>query len=810
MSSKYIGLNDEEVIKSRRLYGSNVLVKKKKVSFFYEIVKVLKEPTLLLLLAASFIYFLLGEYADGIIMLGCVLFTCSIEFVQGYKTDKALEELNKLSDINVRVIRNGVECLINSEELVKGDIIILSEGDKVPADARIIKTTGIGVNESLLTGEPVTVYKSLDDNGEHFKSNYCYKGTDVVSGSVILCVEDVGTNTIYGKIGTGLNDITNEDSSLQRQVGKVVKIYAIVSFVLFICVMIVTFLNTDGALYDIITGSLISGITIAIATIPEEIPVILTIFLAMGASTLSKHNTLTRNMKSVENLGKITVLCTDKTGTITENKMKVKDVFAESEDFYKALYLSTNKNSTDSMEEAMRSFSLEKIDGFDTEFVKEYLFNSDSKMTGMLYKDSSYNLYVKGAFENVIKLCDVSDKRLRELEEVVNKYALDGLRVIAVASGKSKSIKDDIVDYKLRFMGIAALEDPVRRCIKESILKCYSANIRTIIITGDSGKTASGIAKQIGLKNSTRYLTGEEIEKMSDDELLKQLKDVNLFVRVYPSHKMRIVSLLQSNGEVVAMTGDGINDATALKKADVGISMGLRGTNVAKEASDIILMDDNFNTIVGAIENGRCIYNNIKKAISYVLAIHIPIALLSLVVPLFGMEAFLMPVHIVLLELLIDPTCSIVFQRITPDDDIMKKRPHKSDENIIDFDTFRRCILQGILIFAGVFGLYYYYYNASLIKVGVTAAYMLLIFSIMMSANTMKSRKLTLVNFIESFKDKVIILINVVILAILLILVYSPLCEHANMCAIGFKEWMLVIVLTLLVTVPFDIFKRSR
>lgn len=462
MECKYKGLTDKEVIISRRLYGSNALVKKKKVSFFYEVLKVLKEPTLLLLLAATFIYFLLGEYADGIIMLGCVLFTCSIEFVQEYKTDKSLEELNKLSDINVRVIRNGKEQLINSEQLVK--VLCL---DKVPADVKVIKTTGIGVNETLLTGEPVTVYKSLKDNGKHFKSNYCYKGTDIVNGSAILCIEEVGINTVYGKIGVGLNDITNEDSSLQRQVSKVVKIYAIVSFALFICVMITTFLNSGGDLYNRITGSLISGITIAIATIPEEIPVILTIFLAMGASTLSKHNTLTRNMKSVENLGKITILCTDKTGTITENKMKIKEVFADSEDFYKALYLCTNKNYTDSMEKAMRSFSQKKTDDYNAEFVREYLFNSDSKMTGMLYKEKSYNLYVKGAFENVIKLCNISDKKLKELEDVVNKYALDGLRVIAVAFGNSKKIKENITDYKLKFMGVVALEDPIRRGIKE-------------------------------------------------------------------------------------------------------------------------------------------------------------------------------------------------------------------------------------------------------------------------------------------------------------------------------------------------------
>lgn len=809
MNSNYQGLTGEEVINSRNKYGSNALIKKQKVSLISEIIKVLKEPTLLLLLVASSIYFLLGEYIDGIIMLFCVIFTCSIEFIEGYKTDKALEELNKLSDVNVKVIRNGCISYISSDDIVKGDVLILEEGDVVPADAKIIETNGIGVNESALTGEANTVYKSINEDDAYFKNNYCYKGTSIVTGSAYLEVTVVGKNTIYGQIGTSLNNINDSNSPLQKEVGKVVKIYAIVSIILFLMVMFITFLNSDGPFLNRVTDSLISGITIAIATIPEEIPVILTIFLAMGASLLSKHNTLTRNMKSVENLGKITVLCTDKTGTITENKMLVKTAYEIDKEFHKGSYLASYADSADSMEKAICDYALNNTNISKAEPVKEYLFNNNIKMMGRLYKDKKYTLYVKGAYENIIKLCDISNEEKKKIEKIVDKYSLDGLRVITVASAESKSILEDISDYKLKILGVIALENPIRDGIKESIASCYTAGIRTILITGDSGKTASGIAKRIGLYNPELYLTGEEIEKITDKELSEKLDVTNLFVRVYPSHKARIVSLLEEKGEVVAMTGDGINDATALKKADVGISMGLRGTNVAKEASDIILMDDNFNTIVKAISNGRCIYNNIKKAISYVLAIHIPIALIPLVLPLINIENFLMPVHIVLLELLIDPTCSIIFQRVGPDADIMKKKPHKNNENIIDKATLIRCIVQGLLIFLAVFGTYYYYYKFGDKLLGGSVAFTLLITSIMMCANTMKSRTLTITNLLNSFKDKITSLINLAIFTILLILIYSPLNKYAGMQSLGIKEWIIIITLTLLVTTPFDLTKKK-
>ena len=809
MKKNYVGLTDEEVIKSSTLNGKNTLEKHEKTSFFKELIKILREPTLFLLIVAASIYFILGEYVDGIIMLFCVLSTCGIEFFQEFKTDKALEELNKLTAINVKVIRNNKEIFINSEDVVVGDIVIIEEGDKIPADGEILELEGLGVNESLLTGEVNTVHKTTKiDQNNHFKTNMCYKGTDVVTGHAIIKITSVGKNTEYGKIGTSLNEINKERSSLQVQVDKVVKVYAIVSLILFLSVMFITFINNENL--DIskrIIESLISSITVAIATIPEEIPVILTIFLAMGAWHLSHQNTLTRNIKSVENLGKVTVLCTDKTGTLTENKMRVKDTFIINSEFYEASYFSCHLNSYDPMEQAIQKYIKDEKNIINNyKIIHEYIFNNEDKMMGIVTDNKS--LYVKGAYETVSKLCNIDDKLKEQIENKISLYSNKGLRVLAIASKNNVDIKEKLTDYKLNIVGLIALEDPIREGINESINKCYSAGIRTILITGDNGNTAMGIAKNIGIKNYDNVITGEELENMSDKELERRVNSTNIFARVYPNHKMRIVTALQNNGEVVAMTGDGINDATALKKADIGISMG-KGTNVAKEASDIILLDDNFNTIVSAIENGRTIYNNIKKAISYVLAIHIPIALLSLIIPFLKLPTLLLPIHIVLLELLIDPTSSIIFERVKPDKNIMRKPPRKASDNIIDLSTLVRCILQGLLIFILVFCTYYYYIKNKEYILGSTVSYSVLVLSIMLVANTMKSKKLTIINFFNGFKDKVILIINSLILIILLCLIYIPfLQKSANMCSIGIKEWIIILVLTLIGTIPFDLIKK--
>ncbi len=668
------GLTDEEVILSRESNGSNELIKKKKEPLILKILSIFQEPMFLLLIIAASVYFIVGEYGDGIIMLVFVVAVCFIEFIQEAKTDKALEELNKLSSLNVNVIRNGKRMVVSSEEIVVGDKVILEEGDKVPADGKVLYAQSLGINESSLTGESEVVYKTIEeDKDNHFKLNICYSGTDVTNGMGIIEIIAVGNKTELGKIGTSLSSVKKEKTPLERQVNKLIFACTIISAIIFLLTIIITYLNHPELVFSKkIVEAILAGITIAMATIPEEIPVILTVFLAMGAWELTREKTLTRNMKAIETLGAVNVLCTDKTGTLTENKMEVQDIYAFTPNFLETLYLACPKVAYDPMEIAIKDYCEDK-QKLNTEGIitKEFAFTSETKMMGQVW--DNHLLCVKGAYESVLPLCNLSEEDYKSIEDKIMEFSKEGFRVLAVARGTDLiEIPNSLSEAKLSFEGLVALYDPPRYGVKTSLEKCYSAGIRVIMITGDNGETAKGIAKKINLENYDEVITGAELEAMNDEKLFEKVKTVNIFARVYPNHKMRIVNALQKNKQIVAMTGDGVNDAPALKKANVGIAMGQRGTNVAKESADLILLDDNFNTIIKAIENGRNIYINIRKAISYVIAIHIPIALLSLFVPIFKLPTLLLPIHVMLLELLIDPTSSIIFQRIKPTNDIMK------------------------------------------------------------------------------------------------------------------------------------------
>lgn len=814
---KLSGLTDAEITKSRFEHGANVLKAKAKRNIFQKVLHVLMEPMFLLLFGAASIYFLVGEVTDGVIMLCCVLFVSGIEFFQEQKTDKALEALNTLSAINIRVIRNGKTVVVGSEDLVVGDLVVLAEGDKIPADGVILETQGLGVNESALTGESAVVHKKLVDNSkERFKLNMCYAGCDVTNGSAVIRLTAVGSQTEYGKIGSTLDSIEKVKTPLEKQIGHLIVICTIISLTFCIIVTVVNFFYNSGlALGDRIVESVLSGITMAMATIPEEIPVVLTVFLAMGAWKLAQQHALTRNMKAVETLGAVTVLCTDKTGTLTQNKMTVQEVFTDSSDFAKVAALACPKTPYDPMEIAIQDYALQHgadASLYQAPLVREYLFNNEDKMMGQVWDlDGQRLLCVKGAYETVLPLCDLSKTQLAQLIERAKAFSSLGYRVLALAEQtKVTRLHAELEDYRLDFVGLIALVDPPRVGVKNSVKLCQGAGVRIIMITGDNGETAEGVARQIGLRNCSEVITGTMLEKMSDQELKERVKTTNIFARVYPDHKMRIVKALQDNHEVVAMTGDGVNDAPALKKAEIGIAMGQRGTNVAKEAADLILMDDKFSTIVDAIANGRTIYSNIKKAISYILVVHIPIILISLFVPLAGLPLLLLPVHVVLLELIIDPTSSIVFQRLKAEANVMKRPPRPLGEPLLNFPTVARCLLQGAVIFGVVFLSYFY-----LIRTGAaqnlasTFAFATLIFSNVLVVYVLQSDELALKNFFLDFKDKVIVIINVVIVAVLLLLIYIPLFNRLiGAVPLGPLELLAAIGLAILATFVFDLAKR--
>lgn len=810
---EFKGLTNNEVVISREKNGSNIQQQRKKESLIKKILNIFKEPMFLLLIIAASVYFIVGEYADGITMLIFVLAVCTIEFIQEAKTDKALEELNKLSSLNVKVIRNGKKEIINSEEIVVGDIVILEEGDRVPADGKILYTQSLGINESSLTGESEIVYKNKEEDlKNHFKLNMCYSGTDVVNGLGIIEVTSVGKNTEFGLIGQSLNNIKKEKTPLEKQINKLVFICTIVSITVFILTIIINYINhPELTPTKRIVDSLLAGITIAMATIPEEIPVILTVFLAMGSWSLTKKNTLTKNMKAIETLGTVNVLCTDKTGTITENKMIVEDIYTNSETFIKTLYQSCPQVAYDPMEIALKKYCQENEKINTGSITKEYPFKAETKMMGQIWNNKE--LCVKGAYENVLPLCNLDEENYKQVKSKINEYSKEGYRVLAIAKNDNlKNIPNSLTEAKLTFEGLVALYDPPRKGVKESLEECYSAGIRVIMITGDNGETATSIAKKINLNNYDEVITGLELEAMSDDELFERVKTTNIFARVYPNHKMRIVNALQRNNLIVAMTGDGVNDAPALKKANIGIAMGQRGTNVAKESADIILLDDNFNTIVKAIEKGRSIYKNIQTAISYVIAIHIPLALLSLFVPIFNLPTLLLPIHVMLLELLIDPTSSIIFQRIKPSPNIMSEKPRNIDEPILNLKTTIKSISQGILIFIVTFITYLYLIKNNIdTKLSITITYSILVLSIILIAYQLKSNNSTIKSFLEGLKDKISLMVNTTILLGLLLLIYIPfLNKTANTHPLELKHWIYIILLTLLAVLPFDIMKINK
>lgn len=724
-SNKMKGLSSVEVKCRQQQYGKNELSNEKGETFFKKALHIIKEPMFLLLLISAVIYFILGEARDGAVMLIFVIGMISIDIIQEWKTDKTLRALKDLSAPHVTVLRDGVELEIASVDLVPGDLMMICEGDKIPADGKVLRCNDLCVDESSLTGESEGVWKTAFDknteDSEYFRKDHCFAGTLVTQGTALIEVEKIGSKTEYGKIGAGVAAAPKNPTPLQKQTGELVKLCAGIAALLFVLVSIITYLNVPAdAVSDRMIGSVLSGITLAMAMIPEEFPVVLTVFLSMGAWRLAKKQSLVRKLPAVETLGEISVLCVDKTGTITKNQMTVEQtaaISADQETLVEIMGLACETDTYDPMEKAMLSycekngFSREHL--FAGDLLNEYAFTHETKRMGHIWKhDGELLIAAKGSFESILPLCDLTDDRKMEAVEQSEKMSYEGLRVIAVGVMKPKSageIPKRLEDCTLMLCGLVGLADPPRETIKDDIKRCTKAGIRVVMITGDNGITAESIAKKVGIPNSDQIITGDELESMTDKELQKRIQHVSVFSRVIPEHKMRIVKAFQEIGEIVAMTGDGVNDAPALKYADIGVAMGKRGSEVSREAADLILLDDRFSTIVDTVKDGRRIYDNIKKAVGYIFTIHIPIALACLFAPLLHIPSeglLLLPLHVVLLELIIDPTCSIVLERQPPERNIMTRKPRRSTEQLVTGGLLFRSVLQGLVIFLASFGAY--------------------------------------------------------------------------------------------------------
>lgn len=830
----FFGLTNEEVSQQQEIHGKNIIVEDIKTGFFKKVVNILLEPMFLLLFFSSMIYFVLKEPFDGTIMLVFIIVIIGIELYQEWRADKTLKELKKLSAPESSVIRNGEQIEIESEELVPKDILLISEGDKIPADGWIIRSVDLRVNESSLTGEAEAVWKvetleKKEREEEYWRKDYAYAGTHVVTGSGMILVHKTGKNTEYGKISEKLENYQEKPSQLDREISKIVKIAGMIAFFLFLLVFLVTFFNSNQTLPLTIrlVDSLLSGITLAMAMIPEEFPVVLTVFMSMGAWRLAKKRSLVKKMSAIESMGAISILAVDKTGTITQNKMVLTEVLVDEEyseeEVMGVASLASEVAPYDPMEQAILEYYEEKSgrvsELFQQSLIHEYSFTDELKMMGHVWQEKEKIIIcVKGSPESVLNICRLSKEKKQIIFEKIEKMAQNGLRVIAIGkqelSEENRSefdIPENMVDLQLDYMGLVGFSDPPRKGIEKQIQKCQQAGIKVVMITGDHSLTAQAIAEKIGMKKSSNVMTGTEINHYSEDELVKKIGEVSIFSRVTPEHKMKIIQAFQSKGEVVAMTGDGVNDAPALKYADIGISMGKNGSEVSREAADLVLLDDNFEVIVETVRDGRRIYENIKKAVEYIFTVHIPIAFSALCAPILGIPTsalLLLPIHVVLLELIIDPTCSVVLERGPSEPDSMNIPPRKMKDSLITLNSILKSIVQGFILFFISFGTYaYYYYKMDEVEIARTMGITILIIANIFLVLTNSSRKELTWKNIELLKDRVIFILLSAMLIFLGILIYTPLNRYFGFTVLSFCQIGLALFLGMVSVVWYDLIK---
>ncbi len=694
--------------------------------------EVLREPMLALLLGGGAIYLVLGDLQEALILLAFAAMSVVITVVQESRTERVLEALRELTSPRALVIRDGQRKRIAGREVVRGDFVVLAEGDRVPADAMLVQTHDLQTDESLLTGEPVPVRKiarSHDGPSESRRPGgddlpTVFSGSLVVRGTGVGEVVAIGALSEIGKIGQTLSALGTEPTRLQAQIRRLVRAFAMVGAAVSILAVL---------LYGTLRGgwldAVLAGIALGMSMLPAEFPVVLTVFMAMGAWRISRARVLTRRAAAIETLGSATVLCTDKTGTLTQNHMSIAElrlpggeIFRSSQapasdlpEAFNALVefgmLASAPEPFDPMEKAFHDLRRERMQtaarlhGPDWKLVHAYGLRPGllamSHVWQAVHGGHEFVIAAKGAPEAIADLCHFSAADLEAVKQTVDAMATEGMRVLGVARACSKgpAWPDSQHDFEFEFLGLVGLTDPLRPGVPDAVGECRSAGIKVIMITGDYPATAKAIARQAGL-DAEDLVTGEILEQLSDAQLAGRVRTATVFARVLPEQKLRIINALKANGEIVAMTGDGVNDAPSLKAAHIGIAMGGRGTDVAREASSMVLLDDDFGSIVTAVRLGRRIYDNLRKAMGFILAVHVPIAGLALLPLMFGLPILFGPMHIAFLQMVIDPVCSLAFEAETDEADVMRRRPRASDEPLFSGALIGWSLLQGAFAFA--------------------------------------------------------------------------------------------------------------
>jgi len=725
------GLSSQEAFERLKQFGLNELPTQKARTAIHLLAEILKEPMVYLLLIGGGVYLILGDRQEALSLIGFLILIVLITLYQERKTERALESLRDLSSPCAWVVRDGKRIRIPGIEIVRGDLLVVSEGDRVAADAELFSAIDLQADESLLTGESIPVIKrkkSDEENSESLLKDFqVYAGSTIVRGHGFARVFATGIKTELGKIGKSLEKEVPEISYLQRETRKLVRLLAVIATLLCVGATVV-FVWTR---HDLL-GGILAGLTLAMAILPNELPAVLLIFLATGAWRLSQRQVLARRIPAVEMLGSATVLCVDKTGTLTLNRMTIQSLWRngviyevlpntqyilpeEVHELVEYGILASRPEPFDPMERAFHAAGREHLSGTehlhsDWTLLREYSISDSLLAVSYAWKARQENGWVisaKGAPEAVIDLCHLSSEKAEPIRQAVVKLASDGLRVLGVARAHAETrLPPGQHDFDFEFLGLIGLADPVRPDVSQAIRECQAAGIRVIMITGDHPETASSIAKKIGFLSPEKVLTGMEVNQLTDEELKARLNTVSVFSRMIPEQKLRLVKVLKSMGEVVGMTGDGVNDAPALKAADIGIAMGQRGTDVAREAAALVLLQDDFSSIVTAVRMGRRIFLNLRHAFAYLLAIHVPITLVSIIPIIFKLPLVLFPVHIAFLHLIIEPACTFVFERESESSQVMKEPPRKPDEPLFRWKMVQSSLLQGLWVSVAVLGVF--------------------------------------------------------------------------------------------------------
>jgi Ca2+-transporting ATPase len=819
------GLTDEQVILAREKFGTNKLEYRKENGFLSAIKSLAKEPMVILLLAASLIYFISGETGDAIFLTSAIILVSVISLYQDSRSRNALEKLKTFSQPNSKVLRNGKLEAVKSEDLVVGDSLMVEEGTSVTADGIIVHSNDFSVNESILTGEAFPVFK---DRAK--EDNSVYAGTTVSSGLAIVTITSIGNETKLGKIGKSLESIKEEKTPLELQINNFVKKMVIAGAIVFLIVWAINYSHSHD-----LPDSLLKALTLAMSILPEEIPVAFTTFMALGAWRLMKMGIVVKQMKTVETLGSATVICTDKTGTITENKMSLAKLYLlssdkifepgdtltqEEKELIQLAMWASEPIPFDPMEVALHETYKDitvKDERLDYRLTHEYPLSGKPPMMTHIFENNAGDRIIaaKGAPEALMNVSALGENEKQQIKNIIKTLSEDGYRVLAVCDSRFDGNNFPVTqqEFEFTFKGVIAFYDPPKKNIQKVLDDFYAAGISVKIITGDIALTTTAIAKQIGFKGYEKSIVGKDLMKLQPVELQSCIMNTNIFARMFPEAKLKIINALKAKNQVVAMTGDGVNDGPALKSAHIGIAMGKRGTEIAKQAASLILLEDDLSRMVDAVAMGRKIYSNLKKAIQYIISIHIPI-ILTVFIPLalgWIYPNIFSPVHIIFLELIMGPTCSIIYENEPMEENTMLQKPRSLTSTFFNWRELTTSIIQGLVITLGILFVYQYSVNQGY-NIAQTRT---MTFTVLIIANIF----LTLINrsFYYSilttlkYKNNMVLLIIFVTIAIVgLLLFVKPLTAFFEFETLNLSQLLICIATGFISVIWFEIVKLKK